>query len=68
MFFRAIIAPLGICLSMASPGFAADLVEAPPPAAPTWTLGIEGSPEFYAIDNGSNKARSLSDTNIKLTV
>lgn len=68
MPFRKIIGPLGICLSLATPGFAADLVEAPPPAAPTWTIGIEGSPEFYAINNGSNTARSLADTYFKFSV
>lgn len=68
MLFRKIIAPAGICLSMATPGFAADLVEARPPAAPTWTIGIEGSPEFYAINNGSNTARSLADTYFKFSV
>jgi hypothetical protein len=68
MLFRNIIAPLGICLSMATPGFAADPVVAPPAAAPTWTIGIEGSPEFFAIDNGSNAARSLADTYFKFTV
>ena len=63
-----IIAPLGICLSMTAPGFAADLVDAPPPAPPTWTIAIEGSPEYYAIDNGSNSARSLADTYFKFSV
>ena len=68
MLLRTIIAPLGVCLSMATSAFAADLVEAPPPAAPTWTIAIEGDPEFYAIDNGSNTARSLADTYFKFSV
>ena len=68
MLLRTIIAPLGVCLSMATSAFAADLVEAPPPAAPTWTIALEGDPEFYAIDNGSNTARSLADTYFKLSV
>ncbi len=71
MLSSKITLPLGICLLMATPSFAADLVEAAPPpapAAPTWTIGIEGSPEFYAINNGSNTARSLADTYFKLSV
>ncbi|MET2828199.1 hypothetical protein [Mesorhizobium shangrilense] len=71
MLSPKITLPLGICLLMATPSFAADLVEAAPPpapAAPTWTIGIEGSPEFYAINNGSNTARSLADTYFKLSV
>ncbi|BCH05051.1 hypothetical protein MesoLj131b_70500 (plasmid) [Mesorhizobium sp. 131-2-5] len=68
MLFRKVIAPLGFCLSIATPVFAADPVEAPPPAAPTWTIGIEGSPDFYAINNGSNTARSLADTYFKFSV
>jgi len=69
MFFRRTIAPLGICLAVATPAFAADPVETPtPPPAPLWTIAIEGSPEFYAIDNGSNTARSLADAYFKFSV
>jgi hypothetical protein len=68
MLFRKIIVPFGICLTMATPGFAADKVEAPPVVPPTWTIGIEGSPEFYTIDNGSNAAGSLASTYFKFSV
>jgi len=60
--------PFGMCLFLTMPALAADVVKAPPLAAPTWTIGIEGSPEFYAIDNGSNAARSLADTYFKFSV
>jgi hypothetical protein len=69
MFVRKIIAPLGICMSMAAPALAADqVVEVPPPSSPTWTIGIEGSPEFYAINNGSNRAGTLATSYYKLSV
>lgn len=35
---------------------------------PSWTLGIEGSPEFYAIDNGSNEAGDFANAYYKLSL
>jgi len=61
-------APLGACLLLTMPALAANVVDTPPLPAPTWTIGIEGTPEFYAINNGSNTARSLADTYFKLSV
>ncbi|AZO32421.1 hypothetical protein [Mesorhizobium sp. M1B.F.Ca.ET.045.04.1.1] len=58
--------PFSFILLVTSPSWAADVVQ--PPPAPTWTIGIEGSPEFYAINNGSNTARSLADSYFKFSV
>jgi hypothetical protein len=65
--------PFGALLLLTVPALAADPVAADqavaaPPAAPTWVIGIEGSPEFYAIDNGSNIARSLADSYFKISI
>jgi len=52
-----------------APVHAADLSSAttkPASKTPQWTLSIEGSPEFYAIDNGSNRAGNLDDSYYKL--
>ncbi len=54
--------------------FAADAIQDEPVVAPvsapapTWTLSIEGSPEFFAINNGSNSARDLADSYFKVGV
>lgn len=62
----------GALLLGTAPAFAADMPSEKPAEkkapAPSWTLGIEGSPEYYAIDNGSNRAGQLNDTYYKLTL
>jgi len=65
--------PFGMFLFLTVPAFSADMVAAdeavtPPPAAPTWTIAIEGSPEFYAINNGSNRSGSLADSYFKFSL
>ncbi|WP_217577470.1 hypothetical protein [Mesorhizobium sp. GbtcB19] len=69
MLSRRILSPILLCLFADTASFAANLDESvAPPMAPTWTVGLEGSPEFYAIDNASNSARSLADTYFKFSV
>lgn len=75
MTLRLLRTPL-ICsvLAMAAtPLSAADISQSPvlsPSAAPApkWTLGIEGSPEIYAIDNGANQAGELNNIYYKVSL
>jgi hypothetical protein len=57
----------------AAPALAADLTEpeavaAPPAPTPTWTFGFEATPEWFAIDNGSNRAGWYNDTYLKASL
>jgi hypothetical protein len=64
------IAAFGILV--ARPAIAADLGAVNPPQRPslggTTTIGLEASPEFYALSNSSHSAGSYADTEAKLTV
>lgn len=62
----------GALLLGIAPAFAADMPSEKPAEkkapAPKWTFGIEGSPEYYAIDNGSHRAGQFDDAYYKLTL
>ena len=61
-----------IALVVSRPATAADLAPVnPPSAASVWgttTIGIEASPEFYALSDSSHAAGSYADTEAKLGV
>lgn len=40
----------------------------PKPASPSWTFGIEGSPEFFAVTSGSNHPGDLNNIYYKLSL
>ena len=73
--YRPITSALSALLILGTaPAFAADLGVSQEPVAPavapapTYTLGIEISPEFFAQDNGSNLSSALADTYYKLSL
>lgn len=58
-----------------TPAFAADIYSVKAPVAPTpgmpspsWTLGIEGSAEFYAVHDGSKEPGDWDDSYYKLSL
>ena len=64
-----LLLPLAAALAASTPAMAGDTAQTPtPPAARVWSLGIEGSPEFYAIDNGSNNGGALASSYFKLSL
>lgn len=73
--FRAVLLLLVALLADLAPAVASDVTstskpatEEPKPAAPSWTFGIEGSPEFFAVTSGSNKPGDLNNIYYKLSL